>query len=151
MKVVDVREPAERATGTLDGAVLAPLGTLKSAATGWPKEEPLLIVCRTGRRSQKAAEDLRGLGFESVAVLEGGMEAVQTKKRASSVWSMERQVRLVAGTLAFLGTLGGLTISPWFFGVSLFIGAGLAFAALTDTCTMGMMLMKLPWNRGSRS
>lgn len=146
MKIVDVREPAEHATGTLPGAVLAPLGTIREACRDWPKDQPLLMVCRTGRRAQKAAEELRAMGFECVSVLEGGMEALKPKD-APKAWALERQVRLVAGALVFVGSLLGLTVSPWFFGIPLFVGGGLAFAALTDTCAMGMLLMKMPWNR----
>jgi rhodanese-related sulfurtransferase len=146
MQIVDVREPAEHATGTLPGAVLAPLGSIQEAAQGWPKDQPLLMVCRSGRRAQKAADELRAMGFECVSVLEGGMEGLKPKE-APRAWALERQVRLVAGSLVFAGSLLGLTLSPWFFGVPLFVGGGLAFAALTDTCAMGMLLMKMPWNR----
>lgn len=86
------------------------------------------------------------MGFECVSVLEGGMEALKPKD-APKAWALERQVRLVAGALVFVGSLLGLTVSPWFFGIPLFVGGGLAFAALTDTCAMGMLLMKMPWNR----
>lgn len=146
MKIVDVREPAEHAAGCLPGAVLAPLGTIQEACRNWPKNQPLLMVCRTGRRARKAADELRALGFECVSVLEGGMEGLKVKD-APKVWALERQVRFAAGTMAFLGTLAGLTISPWLFGLPLFVGGGLAVAAMTDTCAMGMLLMKLPWNR----
>jgi rhodanese-related sulfurtransferase len=147
MKIIDVREPAEHATGTLPGAILAPLGTIRDAAKQWPKDQPLLMVCRSGRRAQKAADELRAMGFDCVSVLEGGMEAIQPKEPSRKVWSLERQVRFVAGSIVFVSTLLGMTVEPGFLWVSLAIGGGLTFAALTDTCAMGMMLMKLPWNR----
>jgi rhodanese-related sulfurtransferase len=146
MKIVDVREPAEHATGTLPGAVLAPLSTIREACRDWPKDQPLLMVCRTGRRAQKAAEELQAMGFECVSVLPGGIEALGGAKTAGA-WSIERQVRLAAGAMVFAGTVLGLTVSPWLFGIPLFVGGGLAVAALTDTCAMGMLLMKMPWNR----
>ena len=62
------------------------------------------------------------------------------------VWALERQVRFVAGLLVLLGVLLSL-VSPWFVLLSGFIGAGLTFSAVTDTCGMGMMLARMPWNR----
>lgn len=146
MTIVDVREPHEHATGCLPGAILAPLGTIREAAKDWPKDQPLLMVCRSGRRAQKAADELRAMGFQCVSVLEGGMEGLKPKD-GSKVWDIERQVRLVAGALVFTGSVLGLTVSPWWFGIPLFVGGGLAFAALTNTCAMGMLLMQMPWNR----
>ena len=61
--------------------------------------------------------------------------------------SLERQVRIAAGTLVVLGTVLGLTVHPGFIGLSAFVGAGLIFAGVTDTCGMGLLLARMPWNR----
>jgi len=62
----------------------------------------------------------------------------------------ERQVRFVAGLIVLTGILLSL-ISPWFVLLSGFVGAGLMFSAITDTCGMGMMLARMPWNRGPKT
>ena len=61
--------------------------------------------------------------------------------------SLERQVRIAAGSLVVLGTALGAFVHPDFLGLSAFVGAGLVFAGVTDTCGMGMMLARMPWNR----
>ena len=57
-----------------------------------------------------------------------------------------RQVQIVAGSLAFAGALLAWLVSPWFIALSGFVGAGLVFAGVTDTCMMAMLLAKLPYN-----
>ncbi|MGE0323015.1 MAG: rhodanese-like domain-containing protein, partial [Polyangiaceae bacterium] len=61
--------------GHVQNAELVPLSTVARAARDWSREQPLLIICRSGRRSAMAAEQLLGMGFEQVANLEGGMLA----------------------------------------------------------------------------
>jgi hypothetical protein len=70
---------------------------------------------------------------------------VQAAKRKP--WSLERQVRAMAGSMVVLSTVVGLTVSPWFFAWALFVGAGLTFAGVSDICLMATLLGKLPWNR----
>lgn len=76
---IDVREPAEfeGMLGHLPRSELVPLATLLGAAEAWSRTEPLLLVCRSGARSMKAARMLAELGFTSLYNLEGGMLAVQ--------------------------------------------------------------------------
>lgn len=82
VRCIDVREPDEFTgpLGHLPGAELVPLGTLREAAQGWPREQPLLLVCRSGKRSAQAAEILSSLGFRRLYNLEGGMMAVNAAK-----------------------------------------------------------------------
>ena len=61
--------------------------------------------------------------------------------------SLERQVRVVAGSLVALGSLAALVVSPLAVLLPLLIGSGLVFSGLSDTCGMGMLLAKLPYNR----
>lgn len=76
-RIVDVREPDEWSgeLGHIPEAELVPLATLQDAARGWSPEQPLLLVCRSGNRSQKAAQALSELGFKDLTNLEGGMKA----------------------------------------------------------------------------
>ena len=61
--------------------------------------------------------------------------------------SLERQVRIAAGGLVVIGAVLGHFCNPNFYGISAFVGAGLVFAGVTDTCAMGMLIAKMPWNR----
>jgi hypothetical protein len=89
-----------------------------------------------------------------VKVLDGGMLAWQSAdapvNRGRPRWDLERQVRLVAGSIVLLCILGSLLI-PGLQWIAALLGAGLAVAALTNTCAMGMLLAKLPYNRRSAS
>lgn len=75
---IDVREPAEfdGILGRMPGSELVPLGTLLDAAAPWPRDVPLLLICRSGARSMKAARLLAERGFTALYNLEGGMLAV---------------------------------------------------------------------------
>jgi hypothetical protein len=53
--------------------------------------------------------------------------------------------------VTILGTLLGLTVSPGFVAVPLFVGTGLAFAGLTGSCGMALLLQRAPWNRATYS
>ena len=92
-------------------------------------------------------------GFTDVHVVDGGMLAwtgadLPVIKGESKTWSLERQVRFTAGLIVLTGTVLGFLVTPFLFVVSGFIGAGLIFSAATDTCGMGMVLARMPWNRG---
>jgi len=76
-RVVDVREPSEFAgpLGHLPGAELAPIAQLLLCAVAWPKEQPVILVCRSGMRSARCAAELVRSGFTHVINLRGGMQA----------------------------------------------------------------------------
>jgi sulfur dioxygenase len=75
VRLVDVREADELVgeLGHIAGALHAPLATIESAAASWPREAPVVVVCRAGGRSGKAALQLEALGFSCVGSLRGGM------------------------------------------------------------------------------
>jgi rhodanese-related sulfurtransferase len=150
--LVDVREYPEWAGGRVAGSRLVPLGEIAERAKEIDRDKPVYVICRTGRRSAEACAKLGALGFKDVRNVGGGMMAwegagypVERDERAP--WSLERQVRFVAGSLVLVGVLLAVFVHPYFIGLSGFVGAGLVFAAVTDTCAMGLMLARLPWNR----
>ena len=67
--------------------------------------------------------------------------------RGKKFFSLERQIPIVAGTIVFVGAVLGWMIHPAFISLSAFVGAGLVFSGITDTCAMGIMLAKMPWNK----
>jgi rhodanese-related sulfurtransferase len=151
LHLVDVREYAEFAGGRIEGAKLLPLGELEKRHTELDHSKPIYVMCRTGNRSGQAQQKLKNLGFKNVINVSGGFEAwkkedLPFEKDENAPWALERQVRFVAGMLVLIGFLLSF-IHPYFIGISVFIGAGLTFSAVTDTCTMGMILAKMPWNK----
>ncbi|NRQ34687.1 DUF2892 domain-containing protein [Nonomuraea sp. NN258] len=109
-----------------------------------------MLVCRSGVRARDAQRLAAAAGLSGVSVLDGGLTAWESHgapvTRGRGAWAMERQVRLVAGGIVLAGVAGSLAWEPlkWVSGA---IGAGLVFAALTDTCAMSRALSLLPWNR----
>lgn len=151
--VVDVRTPGEFQSAHIDGAVNIPLDQVDAHLRRIVSDAGgrMLLVCQSGGRAQQAGRQLSTAGLSDVVVMEGGMGAWvaaggPVKSTQQSRWALERQVRLVAGTIVFLSVLA----SFWIPGAQIVaggIGAGLAIAALTNTCAMGVLLMKLPYNR----
>ena len=76
-RVVDVREPGEfnDRLGHIPGAELVPLGTLGERAASWDRDAEVVVVCRSGARSSRAASTLAGMGFRRVMNMSGGMLA----------------------------------------------------------------------------
>lgn len=154
VRILDVRSPAEFEAVHIPGAYNVPLDTLGEHAEDIQAnvDQTVVLVCRSGMRASQAEQRLAVVGMSNVKVLEGGMIAWEklngNVKRGRAKWDIERQVRLVAGSLVALS----IFISIWFPAaryVAGAIGAGLTIAALTNTCMMGMMLSKLPYNRGN--
>ena len=149
--LLDVREYPEFSAGHLKGARLIPLGDIERRAGELPRELPIVAMCRSGGRSAEAASKLARLGFTNVSQLTGGVMAwekagLSLEKEAHVPWALERQVRLVAGLLILLG-LGLSHVWPVAIALAWLVPFGLVVAALTDSCLMGMLLAKLPWNR----
>jgi rhodanese-related sulfurtransferase len=144
--VLDVREYPEYAEGHVDGARLLPLAELRRNPARVGADGELYLLCRTGRRAREAALILQKTGACTPIVVDGGMEAWKQAgydvRREKGPISLERQVRITAGSLILLGLLvPGLRWLPYF------VGAGLVFAGVTNSCAMGMLLSRLPWNR----
>ena len=155
VSTIDVREYPEYASGHIEGSQLVPLGGLSEVSTTWDKAAPLLLVCKSGRRSEQARQILAADGFTALSVLEGGIDAwhgsgkpLITDERRP--WSMERQVRVTAGSLVVMFTALGYFVSSWFLVGSAFVGSGLVFAGISDICLMGSLLGRAPWNRRAR-
>jgi rhodanese-related sulfurtransferase len=148
MKIVDVREYPEFAAGAAADAVNAPLSSLESNVGPWPRTEPYLVMCKTGRRAAQAASRMRKMGFSDVTVFVPAPEAsVQGQGAGKAPMSLERQVRIAAGALVAISATLGLAVHPYFFGLTLFVGCGLVFAGITNICAMATLLGKMPWNR----
>lgn len=151
-RVIDVREYPEYAAGHIKGSELMPLGTLDTASEKWNREQAFQVVCRTGRRAEQARQLLDAKGFQSVEVLEGGIEVWKQAGKPVAItehqsWSMERQVRVGAGALVLsFVALGALGPRKFLFGAGV-IGVGLVYAGVSNNCIMGRVLGRMPWNQ----
>jgi rhodanese-related sulfurtransferase len=154
VRILDVRTPAEYESAHIAGSYNVPLDTLAEHAQELRRhvDEPVVLVCQSGNRAAQAGQRLAAAGMANVSVLDGGMLAWQSTgapvNRGHQRWGLERQVRLVAGGIVVAGIAGSVAL-PWLKYVSGGVGAGLAFAALTDTCAMGSLLARLPYNRAA--
>ncbi|HEU5027848.1 MAG TPA: rhodanese-like domain-containing protein [Spirillospora sp.] len=151
-RLLDVRTPAEFASVHIPGSYNVPLDLLREHRDELGRRlGEVVLVCRSGARAAQAERALAEAGLPGVHVLDGGITAWQASgapvNRGRAAWDLERQVRLVAGTLVLAGVLGGLAV-PALRWLAAAIGAGLTIAALTNTCAMGMLLARLPFNRG---
>jgi rhodanese-related sulfurtransferase len=155
IELIDVRTPVEFREVHVDIARNVPLDQLDVAALikarNGSAHEPLYLVCRAGGRGQQACEKFLNAGFSNVVNVEGGtlacVEAGLPVVRGEKAISLERQVRIAAGSLVLLGAALGWFLNPAFIGLPAFVGAGLIFAGITDTCGMGMILARMPWNQ----
>jgi len=155
-QLIDVRTPAEYRALHAVGAQNHELSQLnkeyitKNLLPGL-SGKPLLLLCKSGHRASMAAEIFQQANTQKVFVVEGGTDLWHEQglpvEKGKSVISLERQVRITAGTLVFLGTLLGVFVTPYFLLIPGFVGAGLVFAGVTDTCGMGLLLAGMPWNR----
>lgn len=158
LEVIDVRTPVEFREMHATLSTNAPLDSLDPAAVmrrrGGSADDPVYVICRGGNRSRTACERFLAAGYTNIVNVEGGSlaweEAGLPVNRGKEAMSLERQVRVAAGALVLLGVLLAAFVHPYFVGLSALVGAGLVFAGLTDTCGMGMLLAKMPWNRGER-
>lgn len=153
--LIDVRTPVEYRELHATDARNVPLDRLDPAALmqgrNGSDDEPLYLICRSGGRGRQACEKFLGAGFPNVVNVEGGTlawaECGLPVVRGQKAISLERQVRIAAGLLVLLGASLGWLMHPAFVGLSAFVGAGLVFAGVTDTCGMGMLLARMPWNQ----
>jgi rhodanese-related sulfurtransferase len=153
--LLDVRTPAEYRACHAEPARLAPLDRLNPSsvmeARNGSKDQPLYLICRSGSRSRQAAEKFEAAGYPNVVSVEGGTLAWEQAglpvSRGKPAMSLERQVRIAAGSLVVIGTVLGAFVHQGFLGLSAFVGSGLVFAGISDTCGMGMILARMPWNQ----
>lgn len=154
--LIDVRTPAEFQEVHVPFARNVPLDRLDAAKIACGRNgsaQPLYLICRSGSRGKQACEKFLAAGYTNVVNVEGGTlawdQAGFPVVRGKKMMSLERQVRLVAGLLIVTGALLGYFVHPYWIGLAGMVGAGLVFAAVTDSCAMGLLLARMPWNQAS--
>jgi rhodanese-related sulfurtransferase len=150
--LLDVRTPGEFKRFHVRGAVNLPLdGLVTDRVRELAGGRPVYILCQSGGRAKTAAERLIAAGLSGVKVVEGGLLAcrscgVEIEEGAQGAIPLERQVRIAAGLLVLLGVVLGFSVAPGFYLLSAFVGAGLVYSGVTDTCGMSCVLARMPWN-----
>ena len=152
LQLLDVRSGSEFEAAHIPGSVNVPLDALgrighEIAGT----DGTFVLVCQSGDRAGQAHRQLQSAGKDHLVVLEGGIAAWQAGEgplnRGEARWTMDRQVRLVAGSLVLAGIAASTAVpsAKWLSGV---VGAGLTYSALSNSCAMATVLARLPYNRG---
>lgn len=155
--LIDVRNCDEFERDRIAGARHFPLASVQAASEVFSEQCSAVLICESGVRATLAHESLTARGpaaARNIQILEGGMNAWRSANlpvagNRPRVWSLERQVRLTAGIIAFAGSVLAATIHPAFLVVPGFIGAGLTFAAITNNCGLALVLAQMPWNRAT--
>lgn len=155
--ILDVRTAAEIKAAHMPDSLHIPLHELtperlqSEIAERGKNGSCVYLLCQGGKRAQMAAEQLHGKIDAELIVIEGGINAVKAANiplnEGKGVMSLERQVRIAAGFLVLIGVILGFQVNTNFFLLSGFVGGGLMFAGITDTCMMGMLIARMPWNR----
>ena len=153
-QLVDVRTPAEFGEVHVPGALNVPLADVASHLSelkAKSEQGPIVLMCRTKNRIKLAYDQLNQFGVNNCHLLEGGIVAWKVAGhpvvQGERAISLEGQVRMVAGAMIVLGVILGVTVNPWFLAIPAGVGAGLFQAGYTDSCLMGTILAKLPFNR----
>jgi rhodanese-related sulfurtransferase len=149
--LIDVRTPSEYNSVHAKDAKNYPMESLNLEEISMSKDEEIHVICQSGGRSVKVCKKMEAAGFYKIMNVTGGTSAWLSARlpvvNGKKAMSLERQVRIAAGSLVVIGATVGQFVHPGGFGLSAFVGAGLVFAGVTDTCGMGMMIAKMPWNR----
>lgn len=148
--LVDVRTPGEYRSEHIPNSVNMPLDQFEKEAASLANHKNVVLVCASGNRAKRACQILTDQNIEAT-ILEDGLRGWKEARRhtesaSGGAISLERQVRIVAGSLVATGGILALTVHPYWALLSTFVGCGLVFAGVTDTCGMAMVLAKLPYN-----
>ncbi|MFM5931461.1 MAG: rhodanese family protein [Novosphingobium sp.] len=152
--LVDIREADEFARAHIPGARSQPLSAWEQAHLTVDPDADVVFTCRTGMRTAGACDRLAARVHGEAFVLDGGLDAwaragLPVTEDRKAPMEINRQVQITAGLMILTGVILGFLVSPLWFGLSGFVGAGLTFAGLSGTCAMARVLMAMPWNRAA--
>ena len=148
-----MRSVAEFATGHIPGAVNIPMEQVETRLADVPTG-PLVVVCESGKRAEIVAGWL-GDGSR-ITLLDGGTKAWRNGGYplvtcAPCRWTLERQVRLIAGLLVLGATVLSVLVNAKWVYLATLVGAGLTVAGASNICGMAILLAKMPWNAERKS
>lgn len=134
--LVDIRNDDEHAREHIAQARHMPLDQLTRDATQIVATSTVIFYCRSGTRTQMNAQSLGACVVGDAYLLEGGLDAwkragLPVATSARQPLELQRQVQIAAGSLTLLGIMLGISVSPWFYALPAFVGAGLIFAGVS--------------------
>lgn len=149
--LVDIRDTDEHARERIEQAQHVPMALLSSQGLA-SEAKAVIFHCRSGNRTKVNAATLDRCTNCEVYFLEGGLDAwkqsgLPVLKDAKQPLELQRQVQIGAGSMILLGVLLGSLLSPAWYALSGFVGAGLIMAGVTGFCGLARLLMKMPWNK----
>ena len=150
--LVDIRDSDEFARRHIAGALSRPLSSFEAAHLRIAPGRDVIFTCRTGNRTSVNCARLQASVGGDAYVLDGGVDGwaaagLPVVEDRKAPLELMRQVQIAAGLLVLAGVVLGFLLSPAFFGLSAFVGAGLTFAGATGWCGMAKLLAVMPWNR----
>ncbi|WP_295446171.1 rhodanese family protein [Sphingorhabdus sp. EL138] len=150
--LVDIREADEFARSHITGAQSQPLSTWEKAHLSVDPDADVIITCRSGMRTAGACDRLAARIRGDAFVLDGGLDAwvkagLPVATDADAPMEIMRQVQIAAGSLVLIGVILGFLVTPVWFVLAGFVGAGLTFAGVSGFCGMARLLILAPWNR----
>jgi rhodanese-related sulfurtransferase len=153
--LVDVREVDEHLNERIDGAMLMPLSAFDPSSVPPENGRRIVLQCRSGDRSRRAALRLLAAGRPEAYHLEGGIMAwkgasLPTVSTRVPI-TIARQVQVTVGVLVLATVALGVLVSPWWLAATAFFGCGLTFAGVTDKCPLAALIAQMPWNRAFRT
>ncbi|MFM8363984.1 MAG: rhodanese-like domain-containing protein [Verrucomicrobiota bacterium] len=157
--LLDVRTPAEHEKIHVPGVHLVPVDGLNpealAATKGFEKDQSIYILCHSGTRAAKAARKMEGAGFANCVVVEGGTAAwaaagLPVNQSDRWILPLNRQIQIIAGSLALAGAVLSFTVNPAWIFLSGFVGFGLILAGALDFCPMAILMAMMPWNKSSK-
>jgi len=153
ISVIDVRTPGEYKSIHIEGAVNYPLDQIKLSVMDehFKDGETVFVICSSGNRSTMACKKLAQINKIKVVNIKGGTQAWHEKgypviEGRGSI-AIDRQVQIVSGSVIFISALLGLIIHKNYLYITLFVGGGLIFAGVSNTCYLTRILGLMPWNR----
>jgi rhodanese-related sulfurtransferase len=154
LRILDVRSGGEFANIHIGGSYNVPLDTLAEHANDLADvDHPVVLVCKSGARADQAHTTLSNAGKQELHLLDGGLDSWtasggEVVRGSSKTWAMDRQVRLIAGSISLVGILLSVAVprAKWLAGA---VATGLTFSAVSNTCAVGNALGRLPFNRGA--
>ena len=150
--IIDVRTAGEYRTAHIKGSFNVPLNELaEHISTLKTYSEPIIVVCRTSNRSSIAANALHEMGLDDVGIMRGGIHSWEragyTVVYGEKHISMERQVRIFAGSMVLVTAILGFVLHNILFLITALIGSALVYSGVTDTCHAAQFLAQLPYNK----
>lgn len=150
--LVDIREADEFARSHITGAQSQPLSTWEKAHLSVDPDADVIFTCRSGMRTTGACDRLAARIRGDAFVLNGGLDAwakagLPVATDVDAPIEIMRQVQIAAGSLVLIGVILGFLVTPVWFALAGFVGAGLTFAGVSGFCGMARLLMLAPWNR----